>query len=60
MNLIKELRKAYPRQGFALHDDGVTVTMRGGHKYLMTIEEAERFLNDLKAHLEECAKRKER
>lgn len=51
MNIIKELRKAYPRYGFTLHDDGVIVTLRGGHKYLMTLEESRQLLAEINVHL---------
>lgn len=51
MNIIKELRAAYPKYGFSLHDDGVIVTLRGGHKYLMTLEESRQLLQEINAHL---------
>ena len=51
MNIIKELRAAYPRYGFSLHDDGVIVTLRGGHKYLMTLEESRQLLQEINVHL---------
>ena len=60
MNIIKELRAAYPRYGFSLHDDGVIVTMRGGHKYVMTIEEARQLLQEINAHLNESIRQQGR
>lgn len=51
MNIIQELRKNYKQYGFHLHDDGVIVTMRGGHKYIMTLDEARRLLSEIEQHL---------
>jgi len=48
MNIIQELRKEFPRYKFNLHDDGVVVTFHGGHKYVMTIDESKRLLDELK------------
>ena len=60
MNIIKELRAAYPRYGFSLHDDGVIVTMRGGHKYVMTIEEARQLLQEINQNLSNYISQKNR
>ena len=60
MNVIKELRKAYPRYGFTLHDDGVIVSLRGGHKYLMTLEESRQLLAEINAHLNESIRQQGR
>lgn len=51
MNIIQELRKNYKQYGFNLHDDGVIVSMRGGHKYIMTLDEARRLLAEIELHI---------
>lgn len=51
MNIIQELRKNYKQYGFNLHDDGVIVSMRGGHKYIMTLDEARALLKEIENHI---------
>lgn len=57
MNIIQELRKNYKQYGFHLHDDGVIVSLRGGHKYIMTLEEARRLLSEIESILGKQNKR---